>query len=53
MRGYVQAMPNQDGIAHEETADPLVADAYKMEKWTRDGTKVDSLLWSWPGPFDI
>jgi hypothetical protein len=34
---------------HEETADPLVADArnfYKVEKWTRDGTKVDSLLYA-------
>ena len=31
---------------HEETTDPLVADGrnfYKVEKWTRDGTKVDSL----------
>jgi hypothetical protein len=33
----------------EETQDPLVADArnfYKVEKWTRDGTKVDSLLYA-------
>jgi hypothetical protein len=33
---------------NEETNDPLVADArnfYKVEKWTRDGTKVDSLLY--------
>ena len=31
---------------HEETTDPLVADVwnfYKVEKWTRDGTNVDSL----------
>jgi hypothetical protein len=30
----------------EETNDPLVADVrnfYKVEKWMRDGTKVDSL----------
>jgi hypothetical protein len=30
----------------EETADPLYADDrnfYKVEKWTKDGTKVDSL----------
>ena len=34
---------------HEETTDPLVADLrnfYKVEKWTRDGTKVDSLLYA-------
>jgi hypothetical protein len=31
------------------TTDPLVADVrnfYKVEKWTRDGTKVDSLLYA-------
>jgi hypothetical protein len=34
---------------HEETTDPLVADLrnfYKVEKWTRDRTKVDSLLYA-------
>ena len=33
----------------EETAEPLIADHrnyYKVEKWTRDGTKVDTLLWA-------
>jgi hypothetical protein len=33
----------------EETHDPLYADDrnfYKVEKWTRDGTKVDSLLYA-------
>ena len=33
----------------EETNDPLVADTrnfYKVEKWTRDNTKVDSLLYA-------
>jgi hypothetical protein len=33
----------------EETNDPLVADIrnfYKVEKWTRDGMKVDSLLYA-------
>ena len=33
----------------EETADPLYADDrnfYKVEKWTKDGTKVDSLLYA-------
>jgi hypothetical protein len=31
----------------EETNDPLVADVrsfYKVERWTQDGSKVDSLL---------
>ena len=38
-------MPDSD---HEETTDPLVADAcnFYVEKWTRDGTKVDSLLYA-------
>ena len=33
----------------EETHDPLYADDrnfYKVEKWTRDGTKVDRLLYA-------
>jgi hypothetical protein len=33
----------------EQTEDPLVADVrnfYKVEKWTRDGMKVDSLLYA-------
>ena len=37
MRGYVGAMPNEDDISHEETTDPLVANAhnfYNVEKWT-------------------
>ena len=35
--------------SEEETNDPLIADDrnfYKVEKWTRDGTKVDSLLYA-------
>jgi hypothetical protein len=38
-----------DDWSDEETNDPLVADVrnlYKVEKWTRDGTKVDSLLYA-------
>jgi hypothetical protein len=38
-----------DGWSDEETNDPLVADVrnfYKVEKWTRDATKVDSLLYA-------
>ena len=34
---------------HEETDSPSYADDrnfYKVEKWTRDGTKVDSLLYA-------
>jgi hypothetical protein len=42
--------PKPDDVDfHEETTDPLVADFrnfYKVEKWTRDGTKVDSLLYA-------
>jgi hypothetical protein len=42
--------PKPDDVDfHEETTDPLVADLhnfYKVEKWTRDGTKVDSLLYA-------
>jgi hypothetical protein len=38
-----------DEWSHEETDDPLVADAlnfYKVEKWTKDGSKVDRLLYA-------
>ena len=42
--------PKPDDVDfHEETTDPLVADLcnfYKVEKWTPDGTKVDSLLYA-------
>jgi hypothetical protein len=42
--------PKPDDVDfHEETTDPLVADLrnfYKVEKWTRKGTKVDSLLYA-------
>ena len=42
--------PKPDDVDfHEETTDPLVADLrnfYKVEKWTRDGKKVDSLLYA-------
>ncbi len=49
--GYAWRMPGSPthDAFHEETTDPLVADArnfYKVEKWTRDGTKVDSLLYA-------
>jgi hypothetical protein len=33
----------------EETKDPLIADNrafYKVEKWTKDGAKVDHMLYS-------
>jgi hypothetical protein len=40
--------PKPDDVDfHEETDSPIYADDrnfYKVEKWTRDGTKVDSLL---------
>jgi hypothetical protein len=38
-----------DDWSDEETEDPLVADTrnfYEVEKWTRDGAKVDSLLYA-------
>jgi hypothetical protein len=41
-------MTNNDG-PREETDDPLYADRrnfYKVEKWTKDGTKVDRLLYA-------
>ncbi len=44
-----EAMPNEDEISDEETTEPLVADAwnfYKVQKWTRDGAKVESLLYA-------
>ena len=49
---YNPAMPDpkpDDVTFHEETDSPTYADArnfYKVEKWTRDGTKVDSLLYA-------
>jgi hypothetical protein len=36
-------------LFREETNDPVYADKrnfYKLEKWTRDGAKVDSLLYA-------
>jgi hypothetical protein len=36
-------------MPNEETDEPLVADHrnyYKVEKWTKDGAKVDSMLWA-------
>ena len=46
-------MPESDSESvvalHEETDNPTYADErnfYKVEKWTRDGTKVDSLLYA-------
>jgi hypothetical protein len=42
--------PNPTDVTfHEETASPIYADDrdfYKVEKWTKDGTKVDSLLYA-------
>jgi hypothetical protein len=43
--------PKPDDVDfHEETTDPLVADTRKtstsFEKWTKDGTKVDRLLYA-------
>jgi hypothetical protein len=42
--------PKPDDVDfHEETDSPTYADdrnLYKVEKWTRDGTKVDRLLYA-------
>jgi hypothetical protein len=41
--------PNLGDQSDEETADPLYADErnfYKVEKWTKDGTVVDCLLYA-------
>jgi hypothetical protein len=44
-------MPNAmtDDLPNEETDNPLLADDrnyYKVEKWTKDGTKVDRMLYA-------
>jgi hypothetical protein len=36
-------------LPDEETSEPLIADDrnyYKVEKWTKDGTKVDAMLFA-------
>jgi hypothetical protein len=46
----MQEEPKPDDPAvHEETDNPTYADDrmfYKVEKWTKDGTKVDRLLYA-------
>jgi len=42
-------MPPHETPLAEETNDPLIADHrnfYKVEKWTKDGSKIDSMLWA-------
>ena len=39
--------------SNEETNEPLIADArnfYKVEKWTKDGAKVDHMLYAGSSP---
>jgi hypothetical protein len=46
-------LPSDRNLFREETDDPLYADKrnfFKVEKWTRDGTKVDSLLYAGNSP---
>jgi hypothetical protein len=41
--------PAQTSQPAEETNDPLIADHrnfYKVEKWTKDGSKVDHMLYA-------
>jgi hypothetical protein len=48
-RSSGNVLPSDRHLFREETDDPLYADKrnfYKVEKWTRDGTKVDSLLYA-------
>jgi hypothetical protein len=46
----MQEEPKPDDPAvHEETDEPLIADDrnyYKVEKWTKDGSKVDRMLYA-------
>jgi len=45
----VRTPPSDRNLFREETDDALYADKrnfYKVEKWTRDGAKVDSLLYA-------
>jgi hypothetical protein len=40
---------SEDNWSEEETDNPLYADAcnfYKLEKWTKDGGKVDRMLYA-------
>jgi hypothetical protein len=49
---YALAMPDlksDDQTAHEETDDPTYADRrnfYKVEKWSRDGLRVELMLYA-------
>jgi hypothetical protein len=41
-----------DNWSHEETDDPLYADRrkfYKVEKWSRDGQRIEELLFAGSG----
>jgi hypothetical protein len=41
--------PTAVGESAEQTDDPLIADHrnfYKVEKWTKDGAKVDHMLYA-------
>jgi hypothetical protein len=43
--------PTATSKSDEETNDPLIADAlnfYKVEKWTKDGTRVDRMVYLLP-----
>jgi hypothetical protein len=42
-------LASNDQASDEETTDPLIADNrnfYKVEKWTKDGAKVDCMLYA-------
>jgi hypothetical protein len=46
LRGEMTVMSN---LPDEQTDEPLIADDrnyYKLEKWTKDGSKVDRMLYA-------
>lgn len=49
MNGADVSWSDESDWSEEETDNPLLADDrnfYKLEKWTKDGTKVDRLLYA-------
>ena len=51
VKAIVKSMPDEmaDDLPNEETDSPDFADQqnfYKVEKWTKDGTKVDRMLYA-------
>jgi hypothetical protein len=54
VKAIVKSMPDEmtDDWSDDETDEPLIADDrnyYKVEKWTKDGIKVDRMLYAGHG----